>query len=213
MASEWRVCADMSNEQPRWLGSRWRQVFCAVYALPTPITRGGSSLPDVVGYESSSTAGDAACSFNGTAYPDSGSPFQIPINASGSAASSTLASSSATITTALTFQSYNYHAAPGAVGNATGSVSILPITATETFSLVLTTASASLFPSGTPAQGLPVPYEFNGTAPKFYGTPTTGENGSTKQSPFTGAAAKKGDGLMVLGFAGIVGMVVMVVVG
>jgi len=32
------------------------------------------------GYQSSPTAGDAACSFNGTVYPDSGNTFPVPIS-------------------------------------------------------------------------------------------------------------------------------------
>lgn len=33
-----------------------------------------------IGYQSSPNAGDAACSYNGTVYPDNGSPFQVPTN-------------------------------------------------------------------------------------------------------------------------------------
>jgi len=55
---------------------------------------------DALCYQSSTTAGDAACSFEGTAYPDSGSPFKI-----GGGSVSSMASSSALSTSVVTASS------------------------------------------------------------------------------------------------------------
>lgn len=108
---------------------------------------------------------------------------------------------------------YVYHAAGGDNGDATGSVSILPITTTQTSSHISSTASASSVPVGTPSHGLPVPYSVNCTVPNVYGTPSTGGGAvaSAKPSPFVGTATKLGNGgeLNVVLCAGVLGGVVM----
>lgn len=54
-----------------------------------------------------------------------------------------------------------------------------------------------------------MPYGFNGTVPKVYGTPTTGINGLAEPSPFVGAAAaEKGHGIVMAVFIAVAGVMV-----
>lgn len=47
------------------------------------------------GYQSSPTASDAACSYNGTVYPDNGNPFEVPTNSASPSSGTALPSGTA----------------------------------------------------------------------------------------------------------------------
>ena len=187
-----------------------------------------------LGYQSSPNAGDAACSFMGTAYPDTGSPFKISGsnnsfssgdsgNNSSSAASSSSFTSPAEPTTSTTVNptSSSTNNAPSTAGGygydgfGDSSPFTIPITTTETISLVTNIPSAP-FPPGTPTQGYAVPSDFNGTVPNSYGLPTgrAGAYGTpmTTISPFEGRAGRVD--IVRVGYTGVVvGLLGVMVVG
>lgn len=100
-------------------------------------------------YQTSNTTGDAACSFNGIAYPDSGAPFSIPGASSSSSASSTStvyvssSSSSAAVYTTIATTSTT-----AAVYTTSTPGSIVYVTGTTTVSTCTTSASSPTYPAG-----------------------------------------------------------------
>lgn len=90
-------------------------------------------------YQSTDVAGDAACSFNGTAYPDSGTPYKI----GGSSSASSAPSSYATASTSSVAPPVSYTTSASVVTTAS-------VTKPVTYSVPSASATASKTASVTP---------------------------------------------------------------
>ncbi|KAK6359214.1 hypothetical protein TWF696_000378 [Orbilia brochopaga] len=119
-------------------------------------------------YQTSNTSGDAACSFNGIAYPDNGASFPIP---SGSASASEYPSSTSSIIYA---PSSSQVYVPPTNGTTTGGSTLATVTATTTTTTCPTTGQAG--PTGGPAP--PPPSGGNASYTTNLPIPTQNPNGA-----------------------------------
>ena len=145
------------------------------------------------GYESSPTTGDAACSLNGTVYPDSDSPFSIPStdssNASTSATTPYAKSSTKSSTPTTTSASIIYFPV---AGNSPISASTGTTVSRAAVLFQQVAANPGLNTTGLIAN-----------ASSYGGALRTGM-GSAPQATFMGGVGKLGSGTLAVG-AGICG--------
>lgn len=144
-------------------------------------------------YQTSANAGDAACSFNGIAYPDSGSPFSIPGSGASYSASSTSYSASSTSSSYSASSPSSYSAStPSSYSVSSSSSSSSSTTSCSTTlatssSTPCTTSTSSIYSSYS-ASSIPPYQTINSTVTISVGPTGTGSPSGTGYPTGTGAS-------------------------
>ncbi|MCJ1224582.1 Mucin-12 [Toensbergia leucococca] len=166
-------------------------------------------------YQSSPTAGDAACSYNNTIYPDVGMPFPIPPNKT--TTTTTCTTSTPTSSTSSPFYAYPSLNSTTPLPLSGGTIGTSAITSISIFSALSSSSSSSSNNStvGTsiafasiPSSTTPMPIT---TTTATTTSKTLSTTATAKPASFTGAAATVAGGRWRMGVGvGAVGIVAAV---